>query len=232
MLILDFDKQISLFAPGKCGSSALAYNLHDLTILPNHNFREEHLKFISTNQIANNYQQLLDSSKEFFYSMTVADSYSMYRTLYNDVNFTHYVFDRKPVSRIISGFETVINYYYNELWQDYQNGFTTLDVLWSVAKESKEYDYHIGPYLHRTNTFDCQYLSIDYIDKFLLEKYNIEAKHIPSVPFREIDDTQHEDIQHQVNKFRIDTAFRYKDLIKNSIFDKEVKIFDSLDIKE
>ena len=81
-------------------------------------------------------------------------------------------------------------------------------------------------------TIEKHTASINYIDKFLLEKYNIEAKHIPSVPFREIDDTQHEDIQHQVNKFRMDTAFRYKDLIKNSIFDKEVKIFDSLDIKE
>ena len=154
MLIIDFDRQISLFAPGKCGSTAIAYNLHSLTTTPTDFFRAERLKFIGKH-IPARYNELL-SNKDYFYSIPVSDSYFMYRNLYKEENFTHYVFTRQPLDRTISGFETIINWFYKDKWDDYQNDKCTLDDLWDIACNSKDYDYHMSPYLHRTKNLQCE----------------------------------------------------------------------------
>jgi len=246
MLIVDFNKQISMFAPGKCGSTALAYNLHSLTTEPDSFFRAERLKFISSEPVPNNFKQLLDSSKEYFYSLPIGDSYLMYRNIYKQENFKHYVFVREPVDRTISGFETVINWFYPNKWKEYQRNDCSLEDLWIVAQESKDFNYHVGPYLHRTKKLECEYLSIKSINTFLKDNYNLEAKHVPSVPHwtlginvdrieyedfsRETDPELWDKIQLQMNKFRVDAALKYSGLMKNDVIDREVDIYNSLDI--
>lgn len=246
MLIIDFDKQISIFAPGKCGSTALAYNLHHLTNTPNDFFRAERLKFIGKD-IPINYEELL-KNKEYFYSIPVSDSYLMYRNLYKE-NFTHYVFTREPIDRTISGFETVINWFYKDKWNEYQDNKCNLDELWSIAYSSKDYDYHIAPYLHRTKNLSCVYKDIYDINDLLKELYNIEGKKIPSVPLwtqgidvenathndftRDKDPERWDSIQHQINKFRLDCASFFLNnrralISKDDKFARELELYDTI----
>ena len=150
MLIIDYDRQLTLFAPGKCGSTALSYNLQHLTTEPNDKFfRAERLKFITSSNMPANIQELI-SNTEFWYSLPVADSYLMYRKLYADKGFKHYVFVREPLTRTISGFETLINWWHNDEWNEYQhNNSRSLSDLWELAFKDDEYDYHVKPFLNR-----------------------------------------------------------------------------------
>lgn len=248
MLIIDFDKQISIFAPGKCGSSALAYNLQNLTTNPNDFFRAQRLKFISTSAIPDNFNQLITTQKEYFHSIPIGDSYLMYRKLYSKAdNFKHYVFVREPVSRTISGFETVINWFYSDAWLSYHSSDTTLEELWSIAQQSNDFDYHVGPFLHRTKNLECEYINIKSINLFLKEIYNIEAENLPSVPHwtiginvkeakynefkREDDPKLWDTIQTQMNNFRTDAANKFDSSIRNNIITQEIDLYNNLELK-
>ena len=138
MLIIDFDNKISMFAVGKCGSTALAYNLQSLTTEePGSFFRANRLKYISKDPVPSSFQQLIDEP-EFFYSIPVAHSYLMFRDLFKIEGFTHYVFVRKPVSRVISGLETLVNWWMPDLWKAFQNDEATINDLWQSAKQHEE----------------------------------------------------------------------------------------------
>ena len=246
MLIIDFDNKISMFAVGKCGSTALAYNLQSLTTEePGSFFRANRLKFISKNPVPSNFQQLIDEP-EFFYSIPVAHSYLMFRDLFKIEGFTHYVFVRKPVSRVISGLETLVNWWMPELWKAFQNGEATINDLWQSAKQHEEYDYHIKEFLHVIRNLDCVYLNMEDINPFIKKYYNFDAEHVPSMPFwtKGIDVenvsftefTEKENpamwnhITLEVNKFRLQCAMDYKDVISNDKFTKEDKLYKDLDI--
>ena len=250
MLIIDFDKQISLFAPGKCGSTALGYNLQHLTTEPEHKFfRAERLKFITSNTLPANIQELI-VNKDFWYSLPVADSYLMYRKLYEQQGFKNYVFVREPIQRAISGFETLINWWHNDEWKQYQQGLISLSDLWDLAYNDDEYDYHVKPFLNRTTNIDCKYVHMKHINSLLKKIYNIEGKHVPSAPLwtkgidveivthtdftRDTNPEQWDNTTKEINKFRIDCSLHFlnnnKALIeKDQRFAKEIDIYNSLD---
>ena len=81
------------------------------------------------------------------------------------------------VSRTISGFETVINWFYSDAWLSYHSNDTTLEELWSIAQQSNDFDYHVGPH-RRTKNLECEYINIKFINLFPKEIYNIEAENI------------------------------------------------------
>jgi len=248
MLIIDFDRQISLFAPGKCGSTALGYNLQHLTTEPDDKFfRAERLKFISSNTLPATIQELI-SNKDFWYSLPVADSYLMYRKLYADKEFKHYVFIREPISRAISGFETLVNWWHNDEWNKYQQGESTLDDLWNLAYSDDEYDYHVKPFLHRTKNIECEYVHMEHINSMLKDIYDIDGKHVPSAPLwtqgidvekvthtdftRDTNPKQWDNTTKEINKFRIDCSLHFfnnnKALIeKDQQFAREIELYDT-----
>ena len=252
MLIIDFDRQISLFAPGKCGSTALGYNLQHLTTEPNDKFfRAERLKFITSSNMPANIQELIGNT-EFWYSLPVADSYLMYRKLYADKGFKHYVFVREPLTRTISGFETLINWWHNDDWNEYQhNNSRSLSDLWELAFKDDEYDYHVKPFLNRIKNIECEYIHMKNINTLLKDIYNIDAEHVPSAPLwtqgidvnkvthtnftRDTDPEKWDNTTMEINKFRIDCASHflnnYNALIeKDQRFTKEIELYNLLDI--
>jgi len=245
MLIIDYDRQLTLFAPGKCGSTALAYNLQHLTTEPNEFFRAQRLKVISSNTIPAQIQDLLEN-KEFYYSLPIADSYLMFRKLYTQPNFKHYVFCRDPVDRRVSAFETLISWFLPDMWEKYHNNEVTLEELWSQACELTDYDYHAGHYLNKIKNLDCVFTDIKNINNIIQEHYNIKAKHVPSVPFwtkgidlesrkytdytRESDPEQWDKTQLEITRFRSECAVKYNTLLKNNKLDIEVELYNSLDI--
>ena len=249
MLIIDFDRQISLFAPGKCGSTALAYNLQHLTTEPEDKFfRANRLKYISKDPVPGNFQQLLDDP-EFFYSLPVAHSYLMYRKLYEQKGFKNYVFVREPILRAISGFETLINWWHRDEWDQYQDGSLTISDLWPLAYNDEGYDYHIKPFLYRIRNIDCKYVHMDHINSILKDVYNIEGKKVPSMPLwtqgidvetvthidftRDTDPEAWDNTTEQINKFRIDCAAHFFNtnealISKDNNFAKEIEIYDTI----
>lgn len=242
MLIIDFDKQISLFAPGKCGSTALAYNLQELTTTPSEFFRAQRLKIITSETIPAHIQELFEN-KEYYYSLPIADSYLMYRKVYKQPDFKHYVFCRHPVDRVISAFETLIYWYRKDLWKQYHSNKIILEDLWGPAQELDHYDYHAGHYLNKIKNLDCTFADINSINNVLQEHYNIKAKHIPSVPLWtngiDVDNVTHTDFtrdsdpdlwdktQLEINRFRLDCAMKYSALLKNDKLDTEIEVYDT-----
>ena len=249
MLIIDFDRQITLFAPGKCGSTALGYNLQHLTTEPEDKFfRAERLKFISSSTLPANIQELI-SNKDFWYSLPVADSYLMYRKLYEQKGFKNYVFVREPILRAISGFETLINWWHKDEWNQYQKDLLTLSDLWELAYNDDEYDYHVKPFLHRTKNIECKYVHMDYFNSILKYIQDIDGKHVPSAPLwtqgidvekvthvdftRDTDPEAWDNTTEQINKFRIDCAAHFFNtnealISKDNNFAKEIEIYDTI----
>lgn len=231
MLIIDFNKQISIFAPGKCGSSALAVNLHPFTVNQNEFYRHSHIKIISSKPLSVTSSDLVDTLHISFYSLRTADSYVMYRKLYSENNFKHYVFVREPVDRTISGFETVINHYTTPLWHQYQKDELPLEYLWEVAQRQKSYDYHIRPYLKRISKYNITYHNIKHINKFLLQKYDIVGEEVPSIPLRD-KQSSIDTIKKEMKKFRNDCAKQFDSVIANTDILNEIELYKELDIKE
>ena len=231
MLIIDFDRQLSIFAPGKCGSSALAVNLHPFTVNQNEFYRHSHIKIISSKPLSVTSSDLVDTLHNFFYSLRTADSYIMYRKLYSENNFKHYVFVREPVARTISGFETVINHYTTPLWHQYQNDELPLEYLWQVAQRQKSYDYHLRPYLKRISDCDIIYHDINYINKFLLKHYNTVGEEVPSIPLRD-KQSSIDTIKKEMKKFRNDCAKHFDSVITNTDILNEIELYKELDINE
>jgi hypothetical protein len=244
MLIIDFDRQLTFFAPGKCGSTALGFNLQELSTSPDQFFRAQRLKLISSNPIPAHIQELFEN-KEYYYSLPIADSYLMYRNLYKQPNFTHYVFYRDPVDRIISAFETLVYWYCKDKWTMYHNNETTLDELWETAQKLTDYDYHAGHYLTKIKNLQAKFTHISEINNVLKEHYNIQATHIPSVPLwtngidvdavshthftRESDIDLWDKTQLEMNRFRSDCAVKYSALLKNAKLEAAIKVYNSLD---
>ena len=61
----------------------------------------------------------------------------MFRDLFKIEGFTHYVFVRKPVSRVISGLETLVNWWMSDLWNMSQNDEATINDLWHQQSNMK-----------------------------------------------------------------------------------------------
>ena len=118
--------------------------------------------------------------------------------------------------------------------------------MWQSAKQHEEYDYHIKEFLHVIRNLDCVYVNMEDINPFIKKYYNFDAEHVPSMPFwtKGIDVenvsftefTEKENpamwnhITLEVNKFRLQCAMDYKDVISNDKFTKEDKLYKDLDI--
>lgn len=231
MIIIDFDRQISIFAPGKCGSSALAVNLHPFTFNQSEFYKHSHIKIISKEPLSYKASELIGTLKGLFHSLKTADSYVMYRKFYSENNFEHYVFVREPVDRTISGFETVINHYTTPLWHQYQKDEIPLEYLWEVAQRHKAYDYHIEPYLKRISKYDITYHDIKHINKFLLQKYDTVGEEVPSIPLRD-KQSSIDTIKKEMDKFRSDCVEQFDSVITTDKILKEIELYNELDIKD
>ena len=127
MILLDLDKRITIFAPGRVGSTSLSETIHPFTTNSHMTSRQSDnflTPIISQTPIPPNYYNMLESCMNM--NMSIVNVYMFIRKVFSKDFDKHYVIIRDPVDRFISGCEMLLQLsgkddflqFYNDMTKD------------------------------------------------------------------------------------------------------------------
>lgn len=180
MILLDLDKRITIFAPGRVGSTSLSQTIHPLTTNSNMPIRQAD-KFltpiISQTPIPPKYYNMLDSAMNF---MPIVDVYIFIRNMFSKDFDKHYVLVRNPVDRFISGCEMLLQLTGEENFKEYCEDITTYKFvnLIDFCMEHPYADFHLQPYMYKVSELDCDFVHLDQASTLIKDLYDVDMLHI------------------------------------------------------
>jgi hypothetical protein len=228
MILLDLDKRITIFAPGRVGSTSLSETIHPLTTNRNMPISQAHnflTPIISKTPIPANYYNTMESSRwhpSMSMNMSTVDLYMLIRNMFSKDFDKHYVIIRNPVDRFISGCEMLLQLsgkdgflqFYDDMSKDKFVNLIAFCIDHPFA------DFHLQPYMYKVSQLDCDFVHLDQVSTLIKDLYNMDMLHIdPSADWL---------TEEHKNKFRSFAKEHKQGFIDHII--KEIELYNSLDI--
>ena len=181
MILLDLDNRVTIFAPGRVGSTSLTESLHHLTTNRNMSLRQA-INFltpiISKTPIPANYYNMLESFMSM--NMSIVDVYMYIRNMFSKDFDKHYVIIRNPVDRFISGCEMLLQLSGEETFRNYCEDITTYKFvnLIEYCINHPYADFHLQPYMSTVSELECDFVHLNNLANLVKELYDIDMLHI------------------------------------------------------
>jgi len=222
MILLDLDKRITIFAPGRVGSTSLSETIHPFTTNSHMTSRQSDnflTPIISQTPIPPNYYNMLESCMNM--NMSIVNVYMFIRKVFSKDFDKHYVIIRDPVDRFISGCEMLLQLsgkddflqFYNDMTKDKFANLIEFCIGHPFA------DFHIQPYIHLASKTECAFVHLDQVSTLIKVLYNVDMLHIdPSADWL---------TEEHKNKFR-SFAEDHKEVFLQHII-KEISLYKKLD---
>lgn len=224
MILLDLDKRITIFAPGRVGSTSLSETIHPLTTNSHMTLRQSdsHTHFltpiISQKPIPPNYYNMLESFMNM--KMSIVNVYKFIKKVFPKDFDKHYVIIRDPIDRFVSGCEMLLQFHGEDAFLQFYNDMTR-DKFVNLIEfcTSHPYaDFHIQPYIGFVDQ-PVDFVHIDQVSTLIKDLYNVDMLHIdPSADWL---------TDKHKNKFR-SFAKEHKDVFIHHII-KEIEVYKTLD---
>ena len=222
MILLDLDKRITIFAPGRVGSTSLSETIHPLTTNSHMTSRQSDnflTPIISQTPIPPNYYNMLESCMNM--NMSIVNVYMFIKKVFSKDFDKHYVVIRDPIDRFISGCEMLLQLsgkdgflqFYDDMTED---KFVNL-IAFCIGHPFA--DFHIQPYIHHASKTECDFVHLDQVSTLIKDLYNVDMLHIdPSADWL---------TEEHKNKFR-SFAKDHKEVFLQHII-KEIPLYKTLD---
>jgi hypothetical protein len=231
MLLLDLDKKLSIYSPGRTGSDFISHTLQHLLITGQRDVQQQSWRgtihdtlplMISSNPVEPEYYHFFEA----LLSMNISNKkvYQLFRSNFGTNFDKHYVVVRNPLDRIISGYTMVYGVHYSKhnprLNFTIENDCVSSDnakEIFDIVHNDPLADYHIQPYIKDVDVLDNVYVDTKNLTPFIKTIYNIDANDRSFSGYIDLDLPQNSIEQNNLIYSKIKNVFKtYFDLYGNN----------------